>query len=252
MPQLHSDVSPNLLIQAMTPGDLAALQPYLERVDIVWGQVLAEANQPVEHCYFPEDGIVSLTANVASGGVTEVGIVGREGVTGISTFLGSDRSPIQTFVQVDGTTALRIATGHLTNVMKQSETLQNLLLRYVQTFLLQSAYSTIANAHHQIETRLARWLLMCHDRVIGDEIRLTHKFMSMMIGAQRTGVTHCLHILEGSGMIKSRRVRVEVVDRAGLEELAGNAYGTPEAEYRRLIGPFGRSGEAEARYSALS
>jgi len=82
---------------------------------------------------------------------------------------------------------------------------------------------------------------MCHDRIDGDEIRLTHEFMSMMIAAQRTGVTVCLHILEGAGLIRSKRARVVILDRERLEDLAGDAYGAPEAEYRRLIGPFGRS-----------
>ena len=236
--------SPNLLLRALMPDDYALLGSHLERVKLEQDQVLAKANKPIEHIYFPEGGIVSLTAETPDDGKTEVGIVGRDGMTGTAVLLGGDRTPHETFVQVDGTAALRIGSDEFRHAMTQSASLQAMLLRYVQAFLVQSSYSTVTNAHHRIESRLARWLLMCHDRIDGDEIRLTHEFMSMMIAAQRTGVTVCLHILEGAGMISSKRARVIILDRERLEELAADAYGAPEAEYRRLIGPFGRSGEA--------
>jgi hypothetical protein len=114
-----------------------------------------------------------------------------------------------------------------------------MLLRYVQTVLVQNAQSAATNAHHRVEARLARWLLMCHDRIEGDEIALTHEFIGMMISAERSGVTITLHILEGAGMIRSTRGRVTIRNREMLEELAGDSYGVPEAEYRRLIGPLG-------------
>ena len=241
MPHTAENYSSNLLIQAMEPDDLALLKPHLTRVPIEQNQILAAANQPIDHIYFPEGGIVSLTASTAGYGPTEVGIVGREGFAGIAVLLGTDQTPHETFVQVDSTNALRISASRFREATGQSATLQALLLRFVQAFLIQSAYSTTSNAHHNIESRLARWLLMCHDRIDGDEIRLTHEFMSMMIAAQRSGVTVCLHILEGAGMIRSKRARVVILDREKLEDLAGDAYGAPEAEYRRLIGPFGRS-----------
>nr|WP_274602218.1 helix-turn-helix domain-containing protein [Sphingomonas sp. CFBP 8760] len=97
------------------------------------------------------------------------------------------------------------------------------------------------NATHRVEARLARWLLMCHDRIDGDEIALTHEFMSMMIGAERSKVTITLHVLEGTGLIRAERGRIVIRDRDKLEELAGDGYGIPEAEYRRLIGPIGRA-----------
>ena len=112
-----------------------------------------------------------------------------------------------------------------------------MLLRYVQTVLVQTAQSMATNATQRVEARLARWLLMCHDRIDGDEIALTHEFMGMMIAAERSGVTITLHILEGAGMIRSKRGRVIILDRDKLEGLAGDSYGVPEAEYRHLIGP---------------
>jgi CRP-like cAMP-binding protein len=171
---------------------------------------------------------------------TEVGIFGREGLSSIPVLLGSDRSPYQTFLQIDGTSAYRIGADRFRDAIARSARLKNLLLRYVQTFLIQIANSVASNAHSRIEARLARWLLMCHDRIDGDEVHLTHEFLSMMVAAQRTGVTLTLHILEGAGIIQSQRARITILDRDKLEELAGDSYGQPEAEYRRLIGPIGR------------
>lgn len=110
----------------------------------------------------------------------------------------------------------------------------------MQAFLVQAAQSAATNAHQRLEARLARWLLMTHDRVDGDEIPLTHEFMGMMIAADRSGVTVTLHILEGAGMIRSKRGRVIILDRGKLEELADDSYGLPEAEYRKIIAPFGK------------
>lgn len=204
--------------------------------------MLARPNERIEHVYFLESGFVSTVAITAGDGRTEVGITGREGMIGIPVLLGADRTPHETFVQAGRSMALRIGVDDFEDLVAQSSTMRGLFLRYVQAFLVQSAHSTVSNAHHRIEARLARWLLMCHDRSETDEIRLTHEFMSMMIAAQRTGVTLCLHVLEGAGMIRSKRGRVSILNRDRLEDLAGDAYGAPEAEYSRLIGPWGRAG----------
>ena len=240
MSQPNQAYSANLLIQAMSPEELALLEPKFERVDLEVEQVLDDADQAIEYIYFPEGGIVSLVASGPDTNRTEVGIFGRDGVSGTAALLGTDRASTETFVQVDGTTALRVHVDDYRAAIEASPSLNALLLRYVQAALAQSVYSTMSNAHHNIEARLARWLLMCHDRLDSDDIKLTHEFMSMMVAAQRSGVTVCLHILEGNGMIRSKRSLVTILDREKLIDLAGDAYGKPEAEYRRLIGPFGR------------
>jgi CRP-like cAMP-binding protein len=234
-------VSANILIQTMTAGDLALLATNLERVSITGKEVLITAGAQLEYCYFLESGIASIVARLGDTAATEIGICGREGMIGIAVLLGCDRSPHDTFMQVDGASALRIASQHLHTATETSASLRRLLLRYVNTFLVQSAHSTVSNAHHHLDARLARWLLMCLDRVDNEEIDLTHEFMAMMISAQRTGVTLALHNLEADGAIRSRRAKVVVIDREKLLKTAGDAYGTPEAEYRRLIAPFGRA-----------
>jgi CRP-like cAMP-binding protein len=231
----------NILLNTLSGDDLALLMPHFTRVPLDREKVLLAANTPVEHVYFPESGIASIVATSSSGRRTEVGIFGRDGVSATCLLLGTDRSPHESFIQVAGASALRIDADRYLASIRQSETLRTMLLRYVQAFIVQGAQSTATNAHYRIETRLARWLLMCHDRTDGDEIALTHEFMGMMIAADRSGVTVTLHILEGSGMIRSRRGRVIILDREKLEELADDSYGLPEAEYRKLIGPLGRS-----------
>ena len=241
MSESHCLHTTNLLLHAMSPDDKALLAPHLTRVKLEREQTLVAPNEPIEHAYFLEGGIASAISEMEDTAPTELGICGFEGVTGISALLGADSTPNRVFMQVDGSGAMRIKMPRLLEAMEQSSTLRALLLRYVQTMLVQLSHCAVTNAHHRMEARLARWLLMCHDRVDGNEIALTHRFMSMMITAQRSGVTVTLHILEGGGMIRSTRGLVTILDRVRLEDIAGEAYGSPEAEYCRLIAPFGRS-----------
>lgn len=242
--------SPNILLRALSLHDLALVQPYFVREKLNRGLVLIPPNKPIEYAWFPEGGVVSIVAELSKLGSTEVGVVGREGFAGTPLLLGADRSLHDAYVQVDGGTGLKIDAARLVEATEKSPTLRATLLRYIQTFMTQAAYSAVSNAHQRIEGRLARWLLMCHDREDGDEIALTHEFMAMMISADRSSVTVTLHILEGSGMIRSTRGKVLIIDRLKLEQLAGEHYDRPEAEYRRLIAPFGKSIKVERRTNA--
>ncbi len=230
----------NVLLATLADDDRALLAPYLTRVPFPRELSMVDADAPVFHVYFPEDGIGSITAELPDGTSTEIGLYGRDGMSAAFLLLGADRSPHRSYVQVPGVSALRIDVDRLLTAVETSATLKAALLRYVQCQLVQSAQSTVTNAHFRIEARLSRWLLMAHDRLEGDELPLTHEFMGMMIAAERSGVTVSLHILEGAGMIRSKRGRVFILDREKLQELAGDSYGIPEREYRRLIGPLGR------------
>jgi CRP-like cAMP-binding protein len=230
----------NLLLGALSPDDLALLRPFFTREKLEREKVLVPPNRPIEHVWFPEGGVASIVAHKVDSGATEVGIFGRDGFAGTPLLLGADTSPHNIFIQVEGGTGLRIESTHFLKAVDASASLRTTLLRYIQTFIIQTADSAISNAHQSVEARLGRWLLMCHDRNDGDEVMLTHEFMAMMIAADRSSVTVSLHVLEGAGMIRSRRGRVLILDREKLEELAGEGYGRPEAEYRKLIGPFGK------------
>ena len=225
----------NILLDTLSADDLALLQPHLTREKLSHEQVLVFANRPIEHVWFPEGGVASVVADTADNGRTEVGIFGRDGFAGTPLLLGADSSQHETFIQVDGHTGLRIEAARFRAAVDQSVTLRTTLLRYVQTFITQTAHSAVSNAHQRIEARLARWLLMCHDRVIGDELTVTHDFLSFMLGVQRTTVTLALQLLEGNRLIKARRGRIGVLDRTGLLGVAGDSCGVPEAEYLRLI-----------------
>ena len=231
----------------MRAEDLELLKPHFVRVELEREQVLWNPDEPIDQIYFLEGGIASIVSDMPDTGQTEIGC---EGMSGTSAVLGCGSSPNKCFMQVDGTTALRIELAELQAAIGKSPTLLAVLLKYVQTTLVQIAHTAVTNAHHRMEARLARWLLMCHDRVDGDDVELTHRFMSMMITAQRSGVTVTLHILEGVGAIRSTRGLVTILNRERLEDIAGDAYGRPEAEYRRLIGPFGRAGSAPATPSS--
>ena len=230
----------NALIAALGKTERAALARYCERVGLERGKLLYESGAPIEYCYFPEDGVGSVVTLHDGAPITEIGIFGRDGFSGSAVLLGASSSPHRAFMQVDGVSGLRIASRDLCALCAAHADLRNLLLRYVQVFLVQVASSATSNGRGRLDQRLARWLLMCHDRVDGDEVLLTHEFMATMITAQRTGVTEALHIIEGDGLIRSLRGRVHILDRPGLEALAGDSYGLPEAEHERLIGPWRR------------
>lgn len=196
-------------------------------------QVLIAPNLPVKTLFFPEIGFTSITSE--GQGRIEVGIIGREGLVGAApVLLGSDQSPHDHFVQAPGE-VLAIGAEALSDAVDQSAPLRRVLLRFVQTLLVQASQTAFVNATFDIEARLARWLLMCQDRLGGSEFALTHEFLSIMLGVQRTSVTLSLQTLEGIHLIKARRGRIEVTNREQLIALAERAYGVPEAEYARLI-----------------
>jgi CRP-like cAMP-binding protein len=221
-------------------ADWTLLQPHLERIELSRGYDLFFADQPIRYIHFLEGGVASIVAD-QSGEEVEVGLIGREGYTGTVVLLGTDQTPDRSFVQINDSTALRLATGHLQEAVAQSPSLASVLLRFGQVMNVQGARTAASNAGAEIPQRLARWLLMCHDRVEGDILHLTHEFMSMMLAVRRAGVTVTLHLLEGTGAISSRRGEITVRDRQKLLDMAGETYGVPEAEYRRLLGPFGKS-----------
>ena len=227
----------NRLLAKLCPEDFNLLQPHLEPVPLNRGDVLITPNQPIEYVYFLEAGITSIIANTAGGRRIEIGLTGRDGLAGTPVLLGVDSTPHETFMQIGGS-GLRIETERLRQALRQSSSLHSLLLRYVQAFTIQTSHTALSNGSHRIEERLARWLLMCHDRADGDDLALTHEFIALMLGVRRASVTEALNILEEREIIQANRGNVVVLDRLRLEETAGDSYGVPEAEYERLIGSF--------------
>jgi CRP-like cAMP-binding protein len=228
-------VERNRLLAALSDNDLALLRPQLETISLNSGDVIIARNTPIEHIYFPQSGIVSSVAVTPTGRRIEAGITGREGLLGIPFLLHADRTPHEAFVQVAGQ-GLRMPALALRQCMEQSPSLNAMLMRFVHVMGLQVAETALANAGDTIEVRLARWILMCHDRLDGDVVALTHEFLSIMLGVQRPGVTLAIHVLEGEKMIRAARAKITVINRLKLEEFAGDSYGVCEAEFQRLIG----------------
>jgi CRP-like cAMP-binding protein len=223
----------NQLLLGLSPDDFGLLQPHLRPVDLDLRRILIEAGGPIPHVTFPDGGIVSCLADTAEGRI-EVGLVGSEGLVGLPAVLGIDRSPHSYLVQLAGD-GHSIAPGDLRARMAESPSLQARLLRYAHVFMVQTSQTAYANAGFTIEARLARWILMTHDRTEGEELLLTHDFLSMMLGVRRPGVTVALQVLEGNRLIRATRGRVVVLDRAGLEDVADDAYGLAEAEYASAL-----------------
>jgi CRP-like cAMP-binding protein len=226
----------NRLLAAMSADDFGLLQADLEGVSIKLRDVLIEPNKSIKYVHFIENGLASVIAENSEHEQLEIAHVGCEGLTGSSLINGIDRTPNRTFIQVAGS-AFRLRADDLMQAMEDSPSIRALLLRFMQTTLIQIAHSALANGRYSIHERLARWLLMCHDRIDGDNLPLTHEFVSLMLGVRRAGVTEALHVLEGRGMIGVSRGGIVVRDRTKLEEEARGSYGVPEAEYARLIGP---------------
>ena len=230
---LQSNVR-NRLLRTMEPADFASLAPHLEPIAAPLRHVLIAPLEPITHMHFVEEGLVSLISDTAENRI-EIGVVGYEGLAGVSLVLGADRTPHVALVQAD-LTALRIPADCVVAALAASPTLRSVLGRYVQSLMVQVGQTVHANADLTIEGRLARWILMNHDRLGHDELPLTHEFLAIMLGVRRPGVTTATHILEGAGMIRTKRGRIIVIDREKLMDLAGDAYGLAEAEYERLLG----------------
>jgi CRP-like cAMP-binding protein len=226
----------NRLLTALSPQDFALLAPLLEPVDLFRDYVLAIPNTPIRDVYFIESGMVSVVAEKADGRSIEVGVYGRDRMGPSTVLLGSDQTPHHQYMQIAGT-GLKLSTSDFLAVVERSATIRQLMLRFIHVFMTQTAQSALVNGSSIIEERLARWVLMCRDRLDIDEFPITHDFLSMMLGVRRSSVTDAIHLLEGDALIKATRGNIRILDRARLERAAGASYGVPEAEFRRLIGP---------------
>ena len=231
----RDDPSGNRLLAALSPADRALVRPNLEFVPLKVRQILERPGEPIAHAHFVESGLVSMIGVSQANHRIEVGMVGHEGVTGLGIVLGAERSSNEALVQSSGT-ALRISSSALREIMATSPTFTDTLLRYVHVFLAQANHTAVAAGCGKIHERLARGLLMWHDRVRDDQFSVTHDFLALLLGVQRPGVTVALHELEGEGLIRSTRNMVRILDRSGLQRAANGYYGSPEAAYDQAIG----------------
>ncbi len=213
----------NYLLLSMDPDDSAAIGSYLEPVELPRLTMMTTTGERSLYAYFIEAGLGSVVVGTRNGLRCEVGVIGRDGMVDASLLLGAEVSPFDTFMQIGGY-GWRMPASALIELVDGSLTLRRQLLRYVQNMAVQTAHTALANATYSVEERLARWLLLALDRSDDNRVALTHEFLSLMLAVRRPSVTVALHVLEGERWIKATRGLITVIDRAGLEQFAGNAY----------------------------
>jgi CRP-like cAMP-binding protein len=213
----------NLLLAALAPKDLSLLTPHLKDVPLVQGMVLQEQGERIEQIYFPHDGIISLLAVMQQGEAIETATIGYEGAVGALAGFGPRRSHTRAVVQVPGS-ASRIAAEPFRKAVEGSDAIRGIVLAYGEMLFIQVQQTAACNALHGVEARLSRWLLQARDRLESNTIKLTHEFLSQMLGVRRTTVTVVANVLQQAGLIRYHRGQIEIVDRPGLEARACECY----------------------------
>lgn len=231
--EARTDHATNRVLSGLEPADRAALTSHLSPVSLQVRKQLEARNRRIDHVYFLDSGIASVVVSGGSNHAVEVGMIGREGMTGLAVALGTDRSPHETFMQAEGE-GWRIEAAALTDAMRQRPSLRRHITLHAFAFVQQMGFTALANARYRLDERLARWLLMASDRV-GPEITLTHEFLALMMGVRRPGVTSALALLEEQNLVRARRGAIIVRDRSRLIETANGCYGAPEAELDRIL-----------------
>ncbi|HEY0323058.1 MAG TPA: Crp/Fnr family transcriptional regulator [Pyrinomonadaceae bacterium] len=225
----------NYILAHLPREDYERLRPHLEPVKLRHSQILHEAGEIMDYVYFPQNAMVSLISHTSEGQSIEVGVVGFEGMAGISAVLGVDRSPHEAMVQIpDGGVQLRVRT--LREEFKRGGALHDLLLRYTQGLLLQTSQVAACNRLHSLSERLARWLLMSYDRCACEDLPFTQEFLALMLGVRRAGVTEAAVILQTEGYINYQRGHIKIIDKEGLKQYTCDCYGIVKEEFDLLTG----------------
>jgi CRP-like cAMP-binding protein len=227
----------NNILAALPPREFEQFAAKLRPVPLKLGEILYLPEQKIEHVYFVTSGVVSLLAALENGATVEAGVIGSEGMAGISVILGADSMPNQALIQAEGQ-ALRMSTTDVRTEFRNGGKLRDLLLRYTHTLFTQVAQTAACNRLHSIEQRLARWLLLTQDRVESDEFVLTQDFLSRMLGVRRAGVSVAANTLKQAGLIDYRRGSIVVMDRKGLEKYSCECYAIVRDEYDRYLNPW--------------
>jgi CRP-like cAMP-binding protein len=223
----------NRILASLSRTEIARLAPYLLPLDLPSGKTLLDPGQEITYAYFLETGLASVVVVMANGNMVETGITGNDGFVGFSALLGTETIPTRTFMQIPGN-GFKIKAQHLVDEFERSGTLQKKINRYFQANLVLTAQTAACNRLHDIAERLARWLLMCHDRMDSDTFSITHEFLGHMLGTPRSTVTLAAGILHKAGLIDYSRGKVIIRDRKGLEKAACECYQTIRKEFERL------------------
>ena len=224
----------NRLLGALSPDELGELWRKLEPVELPMREILQTAEQPQSAVYFIETGWVSMLANMEDGDAAEVGLVGNEGMLGLQLLLDDELDDLEGMVQCPGT-ALRMPAAAFREALERLPNFRRLLHRYALVQHGQVARTAACNGRHNIDQRLARWLLMAHDRAQSDTYPMTHEFLGMMLGVRRAGISVAAGVLQKAGLIRYSAGKITITDRPGLENASCDCYGVCRRAQDRLV-----------------
>src|ERR1700733_15776023 len=219
------DIVSNHLLGALPRKDYQKLLPILESVELAFGEILYESHAQIRHVYFPNDCFVSMLTTVDAGRAAEVGLIGSEGMIGVPMALGVAVSPFRAVVQGGGT-AMRLKTGDFRHIFGKSAALKREGFLFTHLLMIQIAQTAACNRYHVVIQRMARWMLMTRDRVNSNEFRITQKFLALMLGVRRVGVSAAMSSLRERELIGYRRGTITILDYEGLLAVACGCYKT--------------------------
>jgi len=222
------------LLATLPPEDQKRLLPNLKPVTLSLGDVIYESGARLDSVYFPTTAIISLLYMMENGSSAEMGIVGNDGIVGISLFLGGESAPNRAVVQMAGH-AWRMSAKVLREEFARGDALHQMLLRYTQALITQISQTAVCNRLHSVEQRLCRWLLLIQDRTKLEELPMTQELIATMLGGRRESVTIASKHLQAAGWIQYVRGHIRILDRQGLEGHVCECYGIVQAELARLL-----------------
>lgn len=229
-----ADPKVNQLLSVLPDSAWHRLLPELEAVDMHLGEVLCESGSTLTHVYFPTSAIVSLLYVLENGASAEIAVVGKEGVVGVSLFMGGGSTPSRAVVQSAGK-GYRLSAQKIKDEFNHTGAVMHVLLRYTQALITQISQTAVCNRHHSLDRQLCRWLLLSLDRLEGNELFMTQELIANMLGVRREGVTEAAVKLQHAGLIRYSRGHISILDRAGLEKRTCECYAVVKKEYDRLL-----------------
>jgi len=246
MHESNSTQNQNRLLAALPSDEYQRLQPLLTPAELTLGLLLYETEGPVKYVYFPLNSLISLVVPMEDGSAVEVGLVGNDGMSGISALIGESMSTDRAVVQIAGG-AVRTSLAVIKEEFSRGGALHDLLFRYMMAHLKLVSQTLACNARHTVEKRLARWLLTCRDRVASDDLKLTQEFIAEMLGTRRATVSVAASALQTEGLIEYRRGNIRILNQQGLEEFSCECYKVVKEESGRLLGQWPQRAKARGR-----